>query len=134
MKMLIAMLMVAAISFCSHQQVAVASEVVVVVDGDRGNEVEILPFWPIRWPWCPPSPPPPSPLASATDCSTSDKKKILTCMFDEPSIDKCCPTFKSILGTSCPCYKYAEKVDNLKLITIDGYCDIVTPCKSVQSD
>ncbi|MCD7447126.1 hypothetical protein HAX54_023871 [Datura stramonium] len=73
-----------------------------------------------------PSPPPP------TGCSASNKEKVKTCMFNTTSIDECCPTFQSILGTSCPCYKYAEDLDNQVLITLEAYCDVTTPCKGVQ--
>ncbi|XP_019235479.1 PREDICTED: keratinocyte proline-rich protein-like [Nicotiana attenuata] len=77
----------------------------------------------------PPSPPPPAPSSS---CSASDEAKIYKCMFNETEIDPCCPTFKSILGASCPCYKYAENLDNQVLITIESYCDVDSPCKGVQ--
>ncbi|KAG5628537.1 hypothetical protein H5410_000254 [Solanum commersonii] len=53
-------------------------------------------------------------------------------MFDTTSIDACCPIFRKILGTSCPCYKYAEDLDNQILITLEAYCDVSTPCKGVQ--
>ncbi|CAN4114059.1 unnamed protein product [Withania somnifera] len=96
MKMLM-MLMLAAILFCSHQQVIKAREV--VVDGG---------------------------------CSASDKEKLHRCMYIEPLIDKCCPIFISILGTSCPCYKYVEEEDNQLLITIQSACPFDSPCKDVQ--
>ncbi|XP_059278453.1 chitin-binding lectin 1-like [Lycium ferocissimum] len=72
-------------------------------------------------------PPPPKP-----SCSASNQEKVKTCMFNTTSIDACCPTFKSILGTSCPCYKYAEELDNQVLITLEAYCDVDSPCKGVQ--
>ncbi|XP_055818988.1 uncharacterized protein LOC129887787 [Solanum dulcamara] len=121
MKML-TMLMVTAILLCRHQQAVVAREV--VVDGN-----DIIPCWPIQWPWCPSPPPPPAPQS----CSASDQEKVKTCIFNTSSIDECCPTFKSILGTSCPCYNYAEDLDNQIFITLDAYCDIHSPCKGVQS-
>ncbi|CAN4089716.1 unnamed protein product [Withania somnifera] len=124
MKML-TMLMVATILFCSHQQAIVARKVVVDVDDN------ILPCWPIHWPWCPPSPSP-SPPPPSPSCSASDQEKLQRCMFNTSSIDECCPTFKNILGTSCPCYKLAEDWDSERLITIDYYCDITSPCKGVQ--
>ncbi|XP_059318600.1 uncharacterized protein LOC132069154 isoform X2 [Lycium ferocissimum] len=134
MKMLM-MLMVAAILFCSHQQGVVAREVAVTVDDD-GNEVEIIPCWIFHWPWCPsppppppPSPPPPPPKPS---CSASDQEQVKTCMFNVTSIDACCPTFRSILGTSCPCYKFAEDLDNQVLITLQAYCDVDSPCRNLQ--
>ncbi|KAG5628536.1 hypothetical protein H5410_000253 [Solanum commersonii] len=58
-------------------------------------------------------------------CPASDQKKVKTCMFNTTSIDECCPTFNSILGTSCPCYKYAEDLDNQVLITLESYCDVI---------
>ncbi|KAL3379254.1 hypothetical protein AABB24_000124 [Solanum stoloniferum] len=71
----------------------------------------------------------PSPKSS---CPASDQEKVKTCMFNTTSIDECCPTFNSILGTSCPCYKYAEDLDNQVLITLESYCDVNNPCNSVQ--
>ncbi|XP_016555180.2 uncharacterized protein LOC107854666 [Capsicum annuum] len=134
MKMLM-ILMVATILFCNYQQAIVARELVVTVDNDV-NKLEILPCWIFHWPWCPPSPPPPSPSppppGPATSCSASDKEKVQTCMFNTTSIDDCCPIFRSILGTSCPCYKYADDLGNLELITLKSYCDVVSPCKDVQ--
>ncbi|MCD9640814.1 hypothetical protein HAX54_026472, partial [Datura stramonium] len=67
-----------------------------------------------------PSPPKPS-------CSASDQEKVKKCMFNTTSIDACCPTFKNILGTSCPCYKYAENLDNQVLITLKAYCEVDSP-------
>ncbi|XP_060180465.1 uncharacterized protein LOC132610195 [Lycium barbarum] len=128
MKML-TMLMVAAILFCSHQQGVVAREVAVTVDDD-GNEIEILPCWIIHWPWCP-SPPSPPPAPKPT-CSASDQEQVKKCMFNVTSIDACCPTFRSILGTSCPCYKYAEELDNQRLITLKAYCHVDSPCRNTQ--
>nr|AAA34060.1 cysteine-rich extensin-like protein-2 [Nicotiana tabacum] len=184
MNNMLMMLMVAAILFCSHQQVATAREVVVA---DDRNELQLLwPWeipcyltWPFPWPppppWpcppprprprprprpcpsppppprprpcpspppppqprprpSPPPPPPPSPPppAPSSSCSASDQAKVKKCMFNTPKIDECCPTFKSILGTSCPCYKYAEDLDNQVLITLEAYCDVDSPCKGVQ--
>ncbi|XP_060200953.1 uncharacterized protein LOC132629265 [Lycium barbarum] len=135
------MLMVAAILCCSHQQVVVAREVAVA---DDGNELQIWPWdiprylswpfswpgpWPFPWPWPWPYPPP---THAPTSCSTSDKEKVEMCMFNNTSIDTCCPTFKTILGTSCPCYKYVEDLDNGVLITLKTYCDVDSPCKGVQ--
>uniref|UniRef100_A0A0V0GHX5 Putative ovule protein n=1 Tax=Solanum chacoense TaxID=4108 RepID=A0A0V0GHX5_SOLCH len=54
-------------------------------------------------------------------------------MFNTTSIDECCPTFNSILGTSCPCYKYAEDLDNQVLITLESYCNVNNPCNGVQA-
>ncbi|KAF3636569.1 cryptochrome 2 (photolyase-like) [Capsicum annuum] len=154
MKMFI-MFVVAGILFCSHQQAVVAREVEAAANR---NELQIFPWdipcylpWPFPWPRpypcppprprpCPPpprprSPPPPPPSPSppppapTTSCSASDKEKVKTCMFNTTSIDACCPTFKSILGTSCPCYKYAEDLDNQVLITLEAYCDVDSPCK-----
>ncbi|XP_047252370.1 pollen-specific leucine-rich repeat extensin-like protein 1 isoform X2 [Capsicum annuum] len=178
MKMLM-MLMVAAILFCSHQQVVVAREV-----AGKGNELQIIPPWdipcylpwPFPWPrpWpcppprprpqprprpCPPPPPPPCPPPPLpprspppppprspppppprsppptpfSGCSISDQEKVKKCMFNTTSIDACCPTFKSILGTSCPCYKYAEDLDNQVLITLEAYCDVDSPCSGMLS-
>nr|AAA34062.1 cysteine-rich extensin-like protein-4 [Nicotiana tabacum] len=144
-------LLVAVILFCSHQQVATAREVAVAVDG---NELQLWP-WKIpcylRWPFpfprpypcspprprprpCPPPPPPPCPPppAPSSSCSASDQAKVKKCMFNTTSIDECCPTFKSILPTSCPCYKYAENLDNQVLITLEAYCDVDSPCKGLQ--
>ncbi|XP_049389082.1 uncharacterized protein LOC125853434 isoform X4 [Solanum stenotomum] len=85
-------------------------------------------------PRSPPPPPPrsPPPPAPATTCSASDQQQVKTCMFETTSIDACCPIFRKILGTSCPCYKYAEDLDNQILITLEAYCDVSTPCKGVQ--
>ncbi|XP_049370910.1 uncharacterized protein LOC125835847 [Solanum verrucosum] len=154
------MLVVATIMFCSHHQAVVAREVVVDVDVvEDGNKLKLWPWeipcylpWPFPFPRpypCPPpkprpspppppprSPPPPPPSppppppAPATTCSPGDKAKVKKCMFNTTSIDECCPTFQSILGTSCPCYKYAEDLDNQVLITLEAYCDVVTPCRS----
>ncbi|CAN4114058.1 unnamed protein product [Withania somnifera] len=76
-----------------------------------------------------PSPPPPDPFSG---CSASEKEQVKTCMFNTTSIDACCPIFKKTLGTNCPCYKYAEDLDNQVLITLESYCDIDSPCKGVQ--
>ncbi|XP_009777154.1 uncharacterized protein LOC107787895 [Nicotiana tabacum] len=151
LKMLLTLL-VAAILFCS--QVAEAREVALANDG---NDLQIFPFdipcylpWPFPFPRpypcppprprpCPPPPPPPCPPppsppppAPSSSCSASDESNIYRCMFNETKIDPCCPTFKSILGTSCPCYKYAENLDNQVLITIEAYCDVDSPCKGLQ--
>ncbi|TMX01896.1 hypothetical protein EJD97_023183 [Solanum chilense] len=149
------MLVVIAILFCNHHQVIVAKKVALV---DEGNESLISsPFdflcqhlsWTYPWPQpchpsrprprprprpSPPPPPPRSPLppAPTTACSTSDQKQVKTCMYETTSIDACCPIFKKILGTSCPCYKYAKDLDNQILITLEAYCDVSTPCKGVQ--
>ncbi|XP_009793210.1 uncharacterized protein [Nicotiana sylvestris] len=151
MKMLLTLL-VAAILFCSHQQVATAREIAVA---DDGNELKLWPWkipcylpWPFPWPrpWpcpspppppprpCPPPPPPPCPPppAPSSSCSASDEAKIYKCMFNETKIDPCCPIFKSTLGTSCPCYKYAENLGNQELIALQAYCDIDSPCKGLQ--
>ncbi|KAF3650125.1 putative latent-transforming growth factor beta-binding protein 4-like [Capsicum annuum] len=69
----------------------------------------------------------------AAACSASDQQKAKKCMFSTTSIDECCPTFKSILGISCSCYKYAEDLDNQVLITLEAYCDVSSPCKGVPS-
>ncbi|XP_060196685.1 pollen-specific leucine-rich repeat extensin-like protein 2 [Lycium barbarum] len=167
MKMLM-MLIVAAILFCSHQQVVVAREVAVA---DNENALQIFPWdipcylpWPFPFPRpypcppprprpcpppppppCPPPPPPPCPPppsprrlpppppppTPASTCSISDKEKVKKCMFNTTSIDECCPTFQNILGTSCPCYKYAEDLDNQVLITLEAYCDVDSPCTGV---
>ncbi|KAL3369407.1 hypothetical protein AABB24_009978 [Solanum stoloniferum] len=65
-------------------------------------------------------------------CSAADKAKVKTCMTKTSSIDACCPTFRSILGKSCPCYNYAMKLDNQALITLEAYCDVNNPCNKVQ--
>ncbi|CAN4114060.1 unnamed protein product [Withania somnifera] len=77
-----------------------------------------------------PSPPPPVPFSG---CSASEKEQVKTCMFNTTSIDACCPTFQSILGTNCPCYKYAEYLDNQVLITLEAYCDVDSPCTSARA-
>lgn len=79
-----------------------------------------------------PSPPPPVAPTPFSGCSASEKEQVKTCMFNTTSIDACCPTFKKTLGTKCPCYKYAEDLDNQVLITLESYCDIDSPCKGVQ--
>ncbi|KAJ8565187.1 hypothetical protein K7X08_007763 [Anisodus acutangulus] len=101
------MLIMAAILFCSHQQAIVAREVDMSIDFS------------------------PAPKSS---CSASDQKQVKKCMTEIFSAKACCPTFKRILGTSCPCYKYAEDLDNQMLITIEAYCDVDSPnpCKNVQ--
>ncbi|KAM3324483.1 hypothetical protein P3S67_005635 [Capsicum chacoense] len=81
----------------------------------------------------PPPPPKSPPPPPANTCPVSDQDKLKKCMFEKTSIDKCCPTFKSILMTSCPCYKYAEDLDNQVLITLEVYCDVSNPCKGVPS-
>ncbi|XP_009626416.1 uncharacterized protein [Nicotiana tomentosiformis] len=153
------MLMVAVILFCSHQ-LAVAREMAVANDK---TELQLWPWdipcylpWPFPWPRpypcppprprpCPPpppppcsppppppSPPPPTPTPSSS-CSASDKAKIDTCMVNTTKIAPCCPTFKSILGTSCPCYEYAEDVYELELMALQyTTCPINSPCKGVQ--
>ncbi|KAK4736424.1 hypothetical protein R3W88_000121 [Solanum pinnatisectum] len=153
MKMLM-MLVVAAIFFCSHHQVIMAKEVALVDEGSESLGSSTFDFlcqhlsWPYPWPQpchpprprprprpCSPPPPPPRsspPPASATTCSASDQQQVKTCMFETTSIDACCPIFRKILGTSCPCYKYAEDLDNQILITLEAYCDVSTRCKSVQ--
>uniref|UniRef100_M1D5Q0 Cysteine-rich extensin-2 n=1 Tax=Solanum tuberosum TaxID=4113 RepID=M1D5Q0_SOLTU len=72
-------------------------------------------------------------IASATtSCSDSDKGKLKKCMTQTVSIDKCCPLFKRTIGANCKCYNYAEDLDNQALITLQSYCDVNNPCKSVQ--
>jgi len=46
--------------------------------------------------------------------------------------NKCCPLFKRTIGANCKCYNYAEDLDSQALITLQSYCDINNPCKSVQ--
>ncbi|KAF3636568.1 hypothetical protein T459_01585 [Capsicum annuum] len=84
-------------------------------------------------PRSPPPPPPPRspPPRPAMSCSSSDKQKVQKCFNETVSIDECCPTFQNILGKSCPCYQYAEDLDNQVLITAEAYCDFSTPCKGV---
>nr|XP_016451512.1 PREDICTED: uncharacterized protein LOC107776177 [Nicotiana tabacum] len=65
-------------------------------------------------------------------CSATDEAKVKKCMTNTTSMDACCPTFRSILGRSCPCFAYAMLLDNLALITIQAYCDVSNPCKQVQ--
>ncbi|XP_015086408.1 uncharacterized protein LOC107029491 [Solanum pennellii] len=110
MKMLM-MLVVVAILFFSHHQVIVAKEVVLV--DERNESLSSSP-------------------APATTCSANNQQQVKTCMYETTSIEACCPVFKKILGTSCPCYKYAEDLDNQILITLEAYCDVTTPCKGVQ--
>ncbi|KAM3236306.1 putative protein isoform X1 [Capsicum annuum] len=73
-------------------------------------------------------------VQSQPKCSATDKAKVKTCMTKTSSIDACCPTFRSILGRSCPCYGYAMKLDNQVLITLQAYCDVSNPCKQVQGE
>ncbi|XP_009768380.1 uncharacterized protein [Nicotiana sylvestris] len=72
------------------------------------------------------------PRASLPSCSNSDKSKIKKCMTTTASIDKCCTLFKRTIGTNCKCYRYAKDLDNQALITLQAYCDVNNPCKSVQ--
>lgn len=71
-------------------------------------------------------------FSATTSCSNSDKGKIKKCMTQTVSIDKCCPLFKRTIGANCKCYNYAEDLDNQALITLQSYCDINNPCKTVQ--
>lgn len=96
-----------------------------VVDGSRTGTMEAIATISAS-----PSPRPrPQPKLK---CSADDKAKVKTCMTKTISIDACCPTFRSILGKSCPCYNYAMKLDNQVLITLEAYCDVSDPCKKVQ--
>nr|XP_009616973.2 uncharacterized protein LOC104109369 [Nicotiana tomentosiformis] len=65
-------------------------------------------------------------------CSATDEAKVKKCMTNTISIDACCPTFRSILGRSCPCFAYAMLLYNQALITIQAYCDVSNPCTQVQ--
>ncbi|KAK4371707.1 hypothetical protein RND71_007091 [Anisodus tanguticus] len=162
MKMLMMLMVAAIILFCSHQQAVVAREVAVAVVDDGKDlqifpwDIPCYLPWPFPWPQpypcppprprpcppppppCSPPPPPPSPPPRSppptpfSGCSASDKEKVKTCMFNTTLIDACCPTFQSILGTSCPCYQYAEDLDNQVLITLEAYCDVDSPCRGVQ--
>ncbi|XP_059288101.1 uncharacterized protein LOC132041406 isoform X2 [Lycium ferocissimum] len=98
------MFLMAAIAFCGHQQ---------VVAKDVATYSKSRPSKP-------------------SNCSDSDTKKIKRCMTKTVSIDKCCPLYKRTIGTNCKCYRYAEDLDNQALITLESYCDVNNPCKSVQ--
>ncbi|KAG5568346.1 hypothetical protein H5410_064635 [Solanum commersonii] len=100
----ILMFLMAAVLLCSHQQ-AVAKNIVTYLQ---------------------------SRFSATTSCSDSDKGKIKKCMTQTVSIDKCCPLFKRTIGANCKCYNYAEDLDNQALITLQSYCDVNNPCKSVQ--
>ncbi|XP_059281048.1 uncharacterized protein LOC132034695 [Lycium ferocissimum] len=78
-----------------------------------------------------PPPPPPSP-PPPTSCSASDKKEVKECMFSEEPIEECCPTFKSIISTSCPCYKYAWDLNDQWVKVIDSSSEFDSPRKDVQ--
>uniref|UniRef100_A0A3Q7E7V3 Bifunctional inhibitor/plant lipid transfer protein/seed storage helical domain-containing protein n=1 Tax=Solanum lycopersicum TaxID=4081 RepID=A0A3Q7E7V3_SOLLC len=148
------MLVVIATLFCNHHQVIVAKKVALVDEGSESlssfpfdlpqprPQPRPQPFSPPPPPRRSPSPPPPRspppppprlppPPAPTMTCSASDQQQVKTCMYETTSIDAC-PIFKKILGTSCPCYKYANDLDNQILITLEAYCDVSTPCKGVQ--
>ncbi|KAH0676668.1 hypothetical protein KY285_024469 [Solanum tuberosum] len=98
----------------------------VVADGSRTGTVEAVATISA-------SPSPRVRPQAQTKCSAADKAKVKTCMTKTSSIDACCPTFRSILGKSCPCYNYAMKLDNQALITLEAYCDVNNPCNKVQA-
>nr|XP_009625640.1 uncharacterized protein LOC104116482 isoform X1 [Nicotiana tomentosiformis] len=104
-KLVLLMILVASTLFCGHQAAVVI---------EATTDTEIVSSVSRSWPF--------------PRCCDSDKQKVKKCMTNTTSIDDCCPTFKSILGRKCPCYRYANYLDNQALITLASYCDVKNPC------
>ncbi|XP_060169181.1 uncharacterized protein LOC132600068 [Lycium barbarum] len=96
---------------CPHKQEINLAEISEAIDNNSGSKQQVK---------------------EAATCCAKDKEKIKNCMFNTTSIDQCCPTFNIMLGRNCGCYNYAKDLDNQVLITLESYCDVTNPCKTVQ--
>nr|XP_009772189.1 PREDICTED: uncharacterized protein LOC104222643 [Nicotiana sylvestris]XP_016494900.1 PREDICTED: uncharacterized protein LOC107814083 [Nicotiana tabacum] len=102
--LVIFMVIVAAIQFCSHRQVT-ADAAAVTATGTISRE---------------------------EPCSTEAKAQIEECLnYETGDMDKCCPILHKVIDNSCPCWVHAKIADRQLAILYFTYCDIVHPlCSS----